>query len=57
VSGQIPADKNGNLVEGSIAQKTESCCNNVIAILKEAGSDITRVIKVPDWPSVHVGSY
>jgi reactive intermediate/imine deaminase len=45
VSGQIPADKNGNLVEGSIAQKTESCCNNVIAILKEAGSDITRVIK------------
>ncbi|KAF1990224.1 endoribonuclease L-PSP [Aulographum hederae CBS 113979] len=45
VSGQIPADKEGNLVEGSIAQKTESCCKNVIAILEEAGSDISRVVK------------
>ncbi|KAF2707970.1 YjgF-like protein [Pleomassaria siparia CBS 279.74] len=46
VSGQIPADKEGNLIEGSIADKTASCCNNIIAILKEAGSDITRVVKV-----------
>lgn len=46
VSGQIPADAQGNLVEGSIATKTESCCNNIIAILEEAGSDISRVVKV-----------
>ncbi|KAF2840931.1 YjgF-like protein [Patellaria atrata CBS 101060] len=46
VSGQIPADNQGNLVEGSIAKKTETCCNNIISILKEAGSDITKVVKV-----------
>ncbi|KAF2119617.1 Endoribonuclease L-PSP/chorismate mutase-like protein [Lophiotrema nucula] len=46
VSGQIPADKEGKLVEGSIADKTAACCNNIIAILKEAGSDISRVVKV-----------
>ncbi|KAF2273066.1 YjgF-like protein [Westerdykella ornata] len=46
VSGQIPADKSGNLITGSIADQTTACCNNIIAILKEAGSDISRVIKV-----------
>ncbi|OJD36618.1 l-psp endoribonuclease family protein [Diplodia corticola] len=46
VSGQIPADTQGNLIEGSIGQKTEACCNNIIAILQEAGSDISRVFKV-----------
>ncbi|KAF2465296.1 YjgF-like protein [Lindgomyces ingoldianus] len=46
VSGQIPADKDGKLVEGSIGEKTAVCCNNIIAILQEAGSDISRVVKV-----------
>lgn len=46
MSGQIPADAQGNLIEGTIAQKTEACCNNVIAILEEAGSSISRVFKV-----------
>lgn len=46
VSGQIPADKEGKLIEGSIADKTKACCENIIAILTEAGSDISRVVKV-----------
>ncbi|KAF2875803.1 Endoribonuclease L-PSP/chorismate mutase-like protein [Massariosphaeria phaeospora] len=46
VSGQIPADKEGNLVEGSIADKTKACAENIVAILTEAGTDITRVVKV-----------
>ncbi|KAF2247713.1 endoribonuclease L-PSP [Trematosphaeria pertusa] len=46
VSGQIPADKEGKLIEGSIADKTKACCENIIAILTEAGTDITRVVKV-----------
>ncbi|KAF2093718.1 YjgF-like protein [Rhizodiscina lignyota] len=45
VSGQIPADKSGNLVEGSIGDKTEQCCRNIIAILEEAGSSIEKVVK------------
>ncbi|KAF2144005.1 uncharacterized protein K452DRAFT_223486, partial [Aplosporella prunicola CBS 121167] len=46
VSGQIPADAQGNLVEGNIGQKTEASCKNIVAILSEAGSDISRVFKV-----------
>ncbi|KAF2816634.1 YjgF-like protein [Mytilinidion resinicola] len=46
LSGQIPADKEGNLVEGSIANKTEACIKNVLAILEEAGSSIEKVFKV-----------
>jgi 2-iminobutanoate/2-iminopropanoate deaminase len=46
LAGQIPADSNGNLVEGSIADKTEACCQNVKAILEAAGSSMDKVIKV-----------
>lgn len=46
VSGQIPADASGKLVEGSIADKTTACCEAVKNILKETGSDISRVVKV-----------
>jgi enamine deaminase RidA (YjgF/YER057c/UK114 family) len=46
VSGQIPGDASGKLVEGSIGDKTAQCCKNIMAILEEAGSDIERVVKV-----------
>ncbi|EHY54766.1 hypothetical protein HRR83_004105 [Exophiala dermatitidis] len=45
VAGQIPADSKGNLVTGSIAEKTEQCCKNLKAILETAGSDISKVVK------------
>ncbi|KAF2481185.1 Endoribonuclease L-PSP/chorismate mutase-like protein [Neohortaea acidophila] len=45
VSGQIPADASGKLVEGSIADKTKASCESVKAILEAAGSSIDRVIK------------
>lgn len=46
VSGQIPADTKGNLIEGSIADKTKQCCENIVGILTEAGVAIDRVVKV-----------
>jgi len=46
LSGQIPMDKDGNLVEGSVADKTEACIKNILAILEEAGSSMDRVFKV-----------
>jgi reactive intermediate/imine deaminase len=46
VSGQIPADNTGTLIEGSIADKTTQCCENIVGILKEAGVGIERVVKV-----------
>ncbi len=45
VSGQIPAEPSGAVVTGSIAAQTAACCENIKAILAEAGSDITRVVK------------
>jgi enamine deaminase RidA (YjgF/YER057c/UK114 family) len=56
VSGQIPADKNGNLVEGSIADKTKASCEGMKAILEEAGSSMSKVIKVCYFPSSNVYS-
>ncbi|KAK7739965.1 hypothetical protein SLS53_005559 [Cytospora paraplurivora] len=45
-SGQIPCDAQGNLVEGTIQQKTAACINNIKAVLTAAGSDIPKVVKV-----------
>ncbi|KAG8623570.1 hypothetical protein KVT40_008546 [Elsinoe batatas] len=45
VSGQIPADKEGNLVKGSIAEQTTASCESVKAILAAAGSSIDKVVK------------
>ncbi|KAM5466310.1 hypothetical protein MauCBS54593_006047 [Microsporum audouinii] len=46
VSGQIPADATGKLIEGSIADKTDLCCRNITAVLAAAGSSIDKVVKV-----------
>ncbi|RMZ92035.1 hypothetical protein DV736_g708, partial [Chaetothyriales sp. CBS 134916] len=46
VSGQIPADESGKLVEGSITEVTRQCCKNVEAILKAGGSSIDKVVRV-----------
>ncbi|KAF1916444.1 Endoribonuclease L-PSP/chorismate mutase-like protein [Ampelomyces quisqualis] len=46
VSGQIPADTKGNLIEGSIADKTKQCCENIVGILTEVGVAMERVVKV-----------
>ncbi|OJI79326.1 hypothetical protein ASPTUDRAFT_179504 [Aspergillus tubingensis CBS 134.48] len=46
LSGQIPIDSSGVPLEGSISDKTHACCRSVRAVLAEAGSDISRVVKV-----------
>ncbi|KAI1808312.1 endoribonuclease L-PSP [Daldinia bambusicola] len=45
-SGQIPCDAEGNLVEGTIGEKTAKCISNLKAVLEAAGSSIERVVKV-----------
>ncbi|KAK4231453.1 YjgF-like protein [Podospora fimiseda] len=45
-SGQIPCDAEGNLVEGTIQQKTAACIANIKAVLEEASSSIEKVVKV-----------
>ena len=46
VSGQIPATKSGELVEGTIGEKTAACIANIKSILAAAGSSIDKVVKV-----------
>ncbi|EFX03020.1 L-psp endoribonuclease family protein [Grosmannia clavigera kw1407] len=45
-SGQIPADKDGNLIEGTIQEKTAACIKSLQAVLTAAGSSLDKVVKV-----------
>lgn len=45
-SGQIPCDAEGNLVNGTIQEKTAACIKNLKAVLTAAGSGIEKVVKV-----------
>ncbi|MCJ1309339.1 hypothetical protein MMC25_002998 [Agyrium rufum] len=46
VSGQIPATATGELVTGTIGERTAACIANIKSILEAAGSSIEKVIKV-----------
>jgi 2-iminobutanoate/2-iminopropanoate deaminase len=45
VSGQIPADASGALIQESITASTKQCCTNISKILEEAGSEIGKVVR------------
>lgn len=46
VAGQIPADSEGKLLEGSMAEKTAQCCRNIKAVLEAGGSGLEKVVRV-----------
>ena len=45
VSGQIPLDPGGVLLEGSIAEQTARVLNNLKAVLEASGSSLANVVK------------
>ena len=45
VSGQIPLDPQGALVQGGISEQTERCLQNIAAILQTAGLTLGDVVK------------
>ncbi|CAZ80770.1 unnamed protein product [Tuber melanosporum] len=45
VSGQIPADKSGNVIRGSIEECTEAVFVNLASVLKAANSSFNKVLK------------
>ena len=46
VSGQIPVDPaTGQVVDGGIEAQTRQVFRNLAAVLKEAGTDLTAVVK------------
>ncbi|GAB2719002.1 RidA family protein [Paenibacillus thermoaerophilus] len=44
-SGQIPLTAEGVLVEGGIVEQTHQVFRNLKAVLEEAGTDFSRVVK------------
>ncbi|KAG5757004.1 hypothetical protein H9Q69_010488 [Fusarium xylarioides] len=46
LSGQIPADSQARLIEGTIAEKTHKMCQNAKAVLEEAGSGLDKAVRV-----------
>ncbi len=46
LSGQIAINPvAGKIVATTIAEQAEQCCQNIEAVLKEAGTDMSRVVK------------
>lgn len=45
LSGQIPLDAAGNLVDGGIVEQTRQVLNNIQNVLDAAGSSLTSVLK------------
>ncbi|KAH8737122.1 Endoribonuclease L-PSP-domain-containing protein [Ilyonectria robusta] len=45
-SGQIPLTPEGEFIQGTIGEKTRQCCKNLQAVIEEAGSSMTKVVKV-----------
>lgn len=45
LSGQIPLDTAGNLIEGGITEQTRQVLNNIKNVLDAAGSSLSNVLK------------
>lgn len=46
LSGQIPANSQARLIEGTIAEKTHKMCQNAKAVLEAAGSSLDKAVRV-----------
>ena len=44
-AGQIPLDRQGNMVAGAIKEQTEQVIQNLIAVLTSGGSSLDKVVK------------
>ena len=44
-AGQVPLDKQGNMVAGGIKEQTEQVIQNLIAVLSHGGSSLDKVVK------------
>jgi len=44
-AGQIPLDKQGQMVVGGIKEQTEQAIQNLIAVLTHGGSSLDKVVK------------
>ncbi|MBR9865024.1 RidA family protein [Neptunicoccus cionae] len=49
LSGQLGFGPDGRIVEGGIEAQTKQCIENAKAVLAEAGSDLSQVVKASIW--------
>ncbi|GGA26302.1 RidA family protein [Neptunicoccus cionae] len=49
LSGQLGFGADGRIVEGGIEAQTKQCIENAKAVLAEAGSDLSQVVKASIW--------
>ena len=49
VSGTVPFDEQGNVVEGGVEEQTRVVLGNIAKLLKKAGSGLNQVIKTTVW--------
>jgi 2-iminobutanoate/2-iminopropanoate deaminase len=45
ISGQVPIDSEGNLIEGGIREQTNKVLTNIKLLLEDNGSSLEKVIK------------
>jgi 2-iminobutanoate/2-iminopropanoate deaminase len=60
VSGQLPLDAEGKMLQGTVEEQMLQCLKNIDIILQASGSSISRVVKatvfitdIGDWPKVN----
>jgi len=49
LSGQLGFGADGRIVEGGVEAQTKQCIENAIAVLADAGSDLSQVVKASIW--------
>jgi 2-iminobutanoate/2-iminopropanoate deaminase len=60
IAGQLPLDRNGQMVQGSVGEQARATLRNVEAILKAAGAGLAQLVSVTvyvsdvaHWPEVN----
>jgi 2-iminobutanoate/2-iminopropanoate deaminase len=60
IAGQLPLDRNGQIVEGSVGEQARATLRNVEAILRAAGAGLAQLVSVTvyvsdvaHWPEVN----
>lgn len=49
VSGQVPVGADGSIVAGGVGPETDQVIANIAAVLREAGCDLSDVVKTTVW--------
>lgn len=49
VSGQVPVDGDGKIIEGGVGAQTTRVLENIASVLALAGCDLTDVVKTTVW--------